>query len=186
MVAHNLGEIYIDSRGSIYGCTASSTGPPFTSGTWQRIAAAAPNYNNADAGSLGQAGSINLLPSPIRVFDSRVSGNPADPGRAAGALTAGSVTTLQITGVSQIGSTVTVPAGAVGVIGNVTAAGPAASGYLRLYPAGRPQPGTTNLDYVKGTTVGNFCVVGLSASGQMNVYVEATTNVVFDITGFVF
>jgi hypothetical protein len=131
-------------------------------------------------------GFTNLLPTPIRVFDSRTSGaaNAADPSRAAGPFTAGSTVTLQITGAVVGGHSV--PAGASAVIGNVTAVSPAAGGWLTLFPHGEATPLVSNLNFQAGDQArGNFCVVALDATGKMNVFAESMTGVIFDITGYV-
>jgi hypothetical protein len=121
---HQLGEVYVDADGALFVCTgASSPAAPgsFTPGTWQRVTLAAPNFNDSDPGSVGVGGSINLLSSPIRVFDSRTTGataNPANPSRPAGPTVLGTPITLKIANIT-VGS-ISIPAGAVGVIGNVT------------------------------------------------------------------
>jgi hypothetical protein len=132
---------------------------------------------------------VNLLHNPIRVFDSRTSGalNPALPGRAAGPLTVGSPITLQITGATVGG--LSVPAGAVGVIGNVTAVDVSGIGWLTLYPAGVTTPTDLNpstINYQAGQyAVANSCIVGLSTSGQMDILCfQSATDVIFDITGY--
>ena len=107
---------------------------------------AAPTYydNPAISGSSGSAGSLNLLSAPIRVFDSRVADSPGAPSRAAGVLAPGTAVTVQVAG-TTVGS-VQVPAGAVGVIGNVTAFSPTGNGKLVVYPTGGSVPSVTNLN----------------------------------------
>jgi len=186
--SHRVGEIYVDDLGAVFVCTGASTtsGGKTTAGTWREITAAAPSYNNEHlAGSLGNAGSVNLLKTAIRVFNSAVANSPAAPSRAAGPLTAGTPQTLQITG-AKVGA-LAVPAGAVGVIGTVTVEAPAGNGSIHLYPEGGAVPGTTNLLFATGVSLSNFCVVALNASGQMNIEaVTSNTNATFDVTGFIF
>jgi hypothetical protein len=179
--SHQPGEVYTDSEGAIFLCTGAGT-----PGTWNQLTASAPHYNNNGGitGSLGHAGSVNLLSAPIRVFDTRVADPPAAPSRPKGQVLAGSTTPLQITGVTVGG--LLVPAGAVAVVGNVTAAVPAAIGYLTLYPAGETAPATSNLNYSAGVNVANYCVVVLNGSGQMDIFSQSQTDVIFDVTGFVY
>jgi hypothetical protein len=180
--AHVVGEVYVDTTGAVFVCTAAGT-----PGTWKEISASAPQYNNNNAGitgSLGLAGSVNLLTSPIRVFDSRVADSPAAPSRPKGQVLANSTTQLQIAGVTVGG--LSVPDGAVAVVGNVTAAVPAAIGFLTLFPAGGTTPATSNLNYSAGVNVANYCVVVLNAAGQMDIFSQSQTDVIFDVTGFIF
>jgi hypothetical protein len=132
-------------------------------------------------------GFTHLLPTPIRVFDSRVTGaaNAADPSRSAGPLAAQAIVTLQITGATVGGHSV--PAGASAVIGNVTAVSPSADGWLTPFPHGEATPLVSNLNFQVGDKArGNFCVVALDATGKMDVFAQSQTQVVFDITGYVF
>jgi hypothetical protein len=183
---HARGEVYVDSAGAIFICTSPTiaSGSIHFAAVWQRITPAASAYNNRDTNSLGLAGSVNLLTAPIRVFDSRAADPPATPSRPKGPVLANSTTQLQIAGVTVGG--LSVPAGAVAVVGNVTAAVPAAMGYLTLYPAGGTAPATSNLNYSAGVNVANYCVVVLNASGQMDIFSQAQTDVIFDVTGFIF
>jgi hypothetical protein len=161
--------------------------------TWRRVVAAAPNFNNGvGSGSVGSAGSLNLLSAPIRVFDSRVADSPGAPSRAAGVLAPGSAVTVQVAGTSVGG--VEVPAGAVGVIGNVTAFSPTGNGKLVVYPTGGSVPTVTNLNYQStDSAIGNLCIVPLgtgSDAGQMSIEISSgspgSANVAFDVFGFVF
>jgi hypothetical protein len=132
--------------------------------------------------------SVHLLSGPIRVFDSRSTGSasPAFPTRPVGPLAAGSTTTLKITGATVGG--VSVPAGAAGVVGNVTVTNVAANGWLNLFPHGAPAPTPatpSNINYQPSeNALANFCVVALNAAGQMDIFAEAKTDVIFDVTGY--
>jgi hypothetical protein len=179
---HARGEVFVDVFGDFFVCSN-----PGTPGTWQRVTPAAPGYNNNEPGSIGLSGSVNLLSAPIRVFDSRQTGaaNPSDPSRPAGPVPALSTTDLQIAG-ATVGS-VSIPAGIVGVIGNVTAVGPAGGGWLTLFPTGGAQPLVSSLNFQSGDAArGNFCVVGLSGTGKLSVFNEVQTDVVFDVAGFLY
>jgi hypothetical protein len=194
---HQRGEIFVDESGLVFVCTADSEGTstdPASAGTWQQIVVAAPTYydNPAITGLAGQAGSVNLLSAPIRVFDSRVADSPGAPSRSAGVLAPGTAVTVQVAGTSVGG--VEVPAGAVGVIGNVTAFSPTGNGKLTLYPTGGSVPSITNLNFQSSeSAIGNLCIVPLgsgSDAGQMNIEISSgspgSANVAFDVFGFVF
>jgi hypothetical protein len=128
-----------------------------------------------------------LLSTPIRVFDSRNSNPPAAPSRPKAPLSAGTATQLQITGATVGG--VFVPAGAVGVIGNVTVTSVVANGWLNLYPAGGPTPTPatpSNINYQPSeNALANSCTVALNSSGQMDIFAaQGTADVIFDVVGY--
>jgi hypothetical protein len=192
---HSQGEIYVDEAGAVFVCTADSqvitirgVGTHITPGTWQQVSLAAPDYNDniaAISGSLGRAGSLNLLSAPIRVFDTTVADPPALKTRAAGPLAAGSTANLLLTGYAVDG--ITVPHGAVGVIGNLTALQPAGAGTLIAYPTGSKVPVPPTVSFVKGATTASLCIVGLNTTGHATVKATGSaTGCTFDVAGFVF
>jgi hypothetical protein len=163
---HQAGELYVDFNGALFYC--------FAANEWIQI----------------NKGFTHLLPNPIRVFDSRITGskNPALPGRAAGPLALGSPVTLTIAGATVGG--VSVPAGAAAVIGNVTVTNVVNSGWLTLYPAGSPTPTTATPSTINYQTsdaaLANACTVGLNSSGQMDILAfQGSTQVIFDVTGYI-
>jgi hypothetical protein len=167
---HSTGDFWVDSNGTVW--VNLSTGTP---GVWARLGAVNPAFFAGAQANDG--GVVNLLPNPIRLLDTR-SGAP---------WAGGSTHALQVTGTTDLnGSTTKVPAGALGVIGNVTAVFPQGSGDLRLFPHGKPLPTTSNLNYNVNVTIANAATVGLDGSGQMDIFVDvSTTHVLFDASGFV-
>lgn len=167
---HAIGEMLVDVSGAVYVCTGA--GSP---GTWREVSLAAPGYYNERGlnGELGVSGSVNLLASPIRVFDSRTTGtsNPANPSRASGPAVVGTPIPLTIGGVTV--NATTVPAGAVGVIGNVTVTGAAGSGWVILYPDGITTPTTqspSTLNFQSNdNALANGCTVALSTAGKLDI-----------------
>ena len=111
---------------------------------------------------------------PFRKYDSRPSARPAN-----------SITTLQIGGQNGI------PAEAVGVFGNLTALGPAADGFLIMYPADQGVPNVNSLNYPRGVTALSnhvVCPLGTGANaGQVSIYVSGngSTNIIFDVQGYI-
>ncbi len=126
-------------------------------------------------------GGFCLLSNPIRVLDTRPS-NPAAINKGS-PISGGTTYGLQVTGESVGG--VQVPAGAVAVIGNVTVVNPTAAGYLTLYPGGASRPTTSSINYVAGQVVANGVTMRLGPTGIMNIFAAATTDVIFDATGFI-
>jgi hypothetical protein len=69
---------------------------------------------------------------------------------------------------------------------NVTVVDPSANGFITLYPAGEPTPGTSSVNFQEGSIRSNMVMVGLSSSGQVAIYNHmGTTNLVVDLEGYV-
>ncbi|MCA1696302.1 MAG: hypothetical protein LC749_17170, partial [Actinobacteria bacterium] len=163
------GEQIRDANGELWLCVVD--GSP---GTWRRAA-------TVYQGTAG--GSMNLLARPIRLYDSRVGTKLAPMASV----------DVQVTGTVVNG--VSVPAGAVGVVGNVTVTETVApSGYLTLYPQGSPpSPATSNVNwFAANQDLNAAAVVGLNpANGKLTIHNGMVggsnpTHVVFDATAFVF
>jgi hypothetical protein len=166
----NIGEFWRDSLGDLYVCTV--TGTP---GTWRKVVAQHPSFASA-------GGSINLFTNPIRVVDTR-AGQGAPQNNGSQKLAVNTDVTFQITG--QVVSAVSVPAGARGILGNVTAVDPNDAGYLSVFP--NTFANTSNINYVPNQTTANALICALSAAGSLKMRSSvSTTNVILDIVGFLF
>ncbi|HEU5348339.1 MAG TPA: hypothetical protein VFU63_06975 [Ktedonobacterales bacterium] len=160
--SYAAGEQIRDGNGDLYLCIAGGT-----PGTWKKVASLNTSYTG---------GAIGFLSTPIRVYDSRKTG---------GKLIGNAARNIQVTGLTIGG--VQVPKGATGCIGNLTAVGPSAGGYLVIYPAGSSAPSTSTVNFVTNQTVPNSFAVGLSSSGQVTVhsFTSGSVHFIVDITGFV-
>ncbi|MEK7833987.1 MAG: FG-GAP repeat protein, partial [Acidobacteriota bacterium] len=119
------------------------------------------------------------LPKPIRLLETRQGQTGCfTPGAP---LQAGT-NTLQLGQTSCDG--VTVPAGAQALVGNATTVGPQSSGYLTLYPADAAQPLVASSNFLTGDVMNAPFTVGLSPSGQFNVFTTSTTDLVIDVLGY--
>jgi hypothetical protein len=113
---------------------------------------------------------------PCRLLDTRgpagIAGGPA--------LVAGAVRPFPVAG--RCG----VPLGAVSVAVNATVVGPGAAGFVALYPAGRPRPSTSTLNFRAGQTRANNAVVALSDQGEVAAYEGSTgdAHFVLDVVGY--
>ena len=110
-------------------------------------------------------------------------------------------------GVLQVPVTATVPAGATGVVVNLTAASAASAGYLTAYPCGaaaptawnlnvtagetpanqavdQPRPTVSNLNYDANATAANLATVRLSAGGTLCLATSTATHLIADIAGW--
>jgi streptogramin lyase len=107
--------------------------------------------------------------NPIRIMDTRTSGQTLGPG---GALTL------------QVGGATGVPATASAVILNVTVTNTTAPSYLTVYPCAT-RPTTSDLNWVGGQTVPNLTVATLSSVGAVCFYnAFGSTDVVVDLFGY--
>jgi hypothetical protein len=192
------GEVWLDKNSDLYICTKGGT-----PGTWRRVATAAPAYNNAatgtDAGK--RAGAVNILPTPIRIFDTRspASTYPAPAPATRTKLLAATGTAgradVQITGVTVDG--ITVPTGALAVIGTLSVVftsdpGISGAGYLSCYASGAPpvHPTASITWFGPNQVLSTQATCPLSTSGFISIHNgmlggSAATDVVFDVVGFV-
>ena len=119
------------------------------------------------------------LPKPVRLLDTR-------PGASAcfapGAPLQANTDTSQISTTTCDG--VLIPAGALALTGNATTVSPQANGFLTLYPSNAQRPLIASANFQPGVNLNSPFMVGLSPSGQFNLYVASTTDLVVDVTGY--
>jgi hypothetical protein len=171
-VAHQAGEMYVTTDGSLWYCYTS--GNP---GSWKQLA------------GTGASPTLTVLSQPRRIVTTLPT--PANP-----ILSPNGSRDFPIAGVA-VGSppAVAVPGGAKAVIGNVTAYkgdasfNPLGGGFLRVFPAGGTGGNTSTLSWVSPqATPANFFMSGLSAGGSVTVLLvqESTgsVHVTLDIVGY--
>ncbi|MEP6660839.1 MAG: hypothetical protein ABJD24_13065 [Acidimicrobiales bacterium] len=168
-VAHNLGEVVNDSTGTVWLCVAAGT-----PGTWRQV------------GGPSTAGQLHLV-TPGRVYDSRF-----DPtgkhvfGAADRVVTA----TTVIAGQPGAGSVI-VPAGATGILGNLTITATESAGFLGLYSnAVATWPGNSSINWVASNVdLANAVTVAIDATGKIKVNiggqgVATKTHFIVDVVGY--
>lgn len=75
--------------------------------------------------------------------------------------------------------------GVTGVALNVTAVGPAAAGWLRVWPCGSPEPETSSVNFAQaGVVEPNGVVVPVDSTGEICIRTLATTDVIVDVAGW--
>jgi hypothetical protein len=78
-----------------------------------------------------------------------------------------------------------IPAGAKSVVANVTVIAPAQSGWMSLWPADQPWPGTSNINYREGKTRANNAIVPLSPDGRIRLRNSGTgVHYLIDVYGY--
>ncbi len=141
----------------------------------------------------GGVDSTTVLTDPVRVLDSR---NPLDVGLA-GPFASRVSQKLQVTGSipTTTGTKTVVPTGATGVLLNVTAVNPTASGFISIRPGDATGlPSTSSLNVNAGQVVSNAVLVALPTTGtnggQIDITYDAygttgpTTDILIDVVGY--
>ena len=121
------------------------------------------------------AGAMTSVP-PARVADSRISQ------QISGAIPGMGTAAVQVAGRGGV------PAhGVTSVVLNVTAVYPAAEGFLSVWPAGSPWPGTSNLNFQPRVTIPNAVVVPVGADGKVQVFNGSggPVDLVVDVDGYI-
>ena len=181
---HSPGELYADDAYNLW--FSVPAGPlPADGVAWVRLAGPT------------TAGSFVVLPSPVRVYDSRTGQGPAST--ADGPIVSGAERTINLLN-GFIGASTTkvpaVPLAATAAAVNLTISGTTANGFLSMFSSDVPFPGTSNINWTAaGIDQANYVV---SAVGIVNPTTPATsapavkihaggggtTNVVVDVTGY--
>ncbi len=126
-------------------------------------------------GSFGPYGGKVTTITPARIVDSR-----AGLGTAARPWGEGEVRNVAVAGRGGV------PAGATAVIANVTATNTTSWGFLSAWPAGSPQPSSSNLNFLAGQTVPNLVMLKLGAGGQLSISNGlGSAHVLVDVMGYV-
>jgi hypothetical protein len=160
--AHLKGEMICDVNGDVWVCVAA--GSP---GTWRHVAGTT------------TTGSLHLLASPKRVYSSRPEDEPVSVGPKTPLSATRTIDCKQ-------GSS-GVPAGATGVVLNVTAIAASANGYLSVSPGSTGFSGTSTLNWsANGAVVANGVTVGTGAGATIDVTIGGggTANFIVDVMGY--
>ena len=114
-------------------------------------------------------GGVHLLPTPVRLADTR--GLP-------GKLGAGRMLTVPVAGVAGV------PAEAVGALVSVTAVEACAETFLTVFACGEGLPTASTVNAVAGAIVANSAIVRLGL-GALCVFTLQPSDVIVDVTGWV-
>jgi streptogramin lyase len=116
--------------------------------------------------------------TPARILDTR---DGTGRGGATTPLGSGGQFDVQITGRGGVPSS-----GVAAVVLNATVTAPTApSSWLTVWPAGRPRPEVSNVNYPAGQTVPNLVTVAVGTGGKLSVFNGAgSAHVLFDVLGY--
>jgi hypothetical protein len=142
------------------------------------VFASAPTHLLVDVTAYYKPGAGFVALTPFRLTDTR-SGSGTGDGRDAGA---GKIISTKPHEIKTSGrGGVSDDAGAV--VLNVTVTDPEDSGYVTVWPCGKPQPNASTLNFVRGQTIANAVITNPGANGKTCVYSSAKTNLIADVTG---
>ncbi|MCX5211686.1 protease pro-enzyme activation domain-containing protein [Kitasatospora sp. NBC_00240] len=115
--------------------------------------------------------------APTRLLDTREAGGQT----AGGAVGAYQTLSLKIAGRAGIPTQ-----GLTGVVLNVTVTQPRADGHLTVYPSDKALPSTSNINWVKGTTIPNLVTVPVGADGSVKLYNGSwdAAHLIADVSGY--
>ncbi len=109
--------------------------------------------------------------TPYRIFDTRgLSGVPLNNGAGNHPMNPTQIIPLQITGtVDPNDSSIVVPSGATGIIGNLIAITPAGEGFLGIQPSTGGANSRAWVNYEANVSIDNAVLVGLSSAGKIDI-----------------
>ncbi|MFN0085967.1 MAG: PKD domain-containing protein [Blastocatellia bacterium] len=138
-------------------------------------------YYSAEANDINGAGLLfSPLQRPVRLLETRPNFNGCYTTSAE--LAAGSTRTQPARGVCD---SLTVPPDAAGIIGNATVVQPAGGGWLTFWPSDAAKPTVAASNYLTGQIFNRHFIVGLGAvDGAFNIFTQATTHLVIDMSGY--
>ncbi len=156
---HRVGDIYHEN-GTFQACIAQGT-----PGTLRILAG--PNT----------AGSLHVLASTVRIYDSR----PINP-PFIGIKTPLAPTEERVVDAKQGGAA---PAGATAVMVNLTVVSQSPSGFLSAFRNGVAWPGNSSVNWERqGQVIANSAVVAVDANAQFRVRASFATDVIIDVVGY--
>ena len=137
------------------------------------------DYFSPDANDINGAGLLFYpLGTPVRLLDSRAGQpgcfTPQTP------FVGATEYTQQARGTC---ASQTIPMTALAVVGNVTTVNPLA-GYLTLWPSNVTRPLIATSNFNAGQIVNRHFTVGLGPDGAFKLFASATTDLVFDLSGY--
>ncbi len=125
----------------------------------------------------GTGGAFRAADQPVRILDTRIGNGRFGP------IPANQDVKLQVTGRGGVPTS-----GVTAVVLNVTVTECSWPGFVSVYASGKSWPGTSNLNYVAGTTAPNQVVVAVGADGAIilhNASRGGSVQLVADIQGYV-
>ena len=130
-------------------------------------------------GIIGAASQYYPLPSPIRLLDTQ-------PGAAACFAPGAPLGNDELRTQQTVGTCSGIPANAQAIVGNATIVNFISKGSHRitLYSSEVAQPGSWTLNFTDNQILSNQFILGLRPDGSFNIYSDAATHFIVEITGY--
>ena len=161
-LARERGELVFDTNGDLWLCVGAGT-----PGTWRRVS------------GTNTAGALRVLPSTIRIYDSRAGAQP--PGVQKGKFADHEERVISAT----LGGAA--PAGATAVLINATATNTNPGGFFAFFKNGTAWPNNSSLSWgVPNTTIANLAVVAVDTTAKFKARMEGAggADLVIDCIGY--
>ena len=155
-----IGMLYVDAAGDWWASTADGA-----AGLWRKVAGPK------------TAGQLHILPTPVRVYDSRPGQAPAAVGPKVP--TVGNAARV----IDTTGNGSGVPVDANAVLINLTITGPQAAGFASAWASG-PFPGTSSINFAALQSIAATTVVGCGPSATIQILANTITDFLVDVIGF--
>lgn len=142
------------------------------------IRTSAATHLTVDVNGEAGAGSDLATYRPARFLDTRPTGNTFDDtGEKAGLRAAGSITRVRVAGRGRV------TADATAAVINITAVGPASSGWVTAYSCGSTMPTSPTLTTSTGRSTATMAIVAPGTSGEICIHTTTATNLIVDVNG---
>lgn len=156
------GTLKVDVNGDWWASTVTD----LNDGLWRKVAGP------------DTAGQLHILPSPVRVYDSRPGADPA----AVGPKAQTEVNVARTIDPTQNLSGV--PVLARGVLITLTIAGPVSGGFAKVWPDGVAIPATSSINFAPGQNIATTTVSGCGPLAKIQVLSNAVTDFIVDVVGY--
>ena len=160
--AGTAGSLLVDVNGDWWAATVTD----LNDGLWRKMAGP------------GTAGQLHLLPSPVRVYDSRPGADPSAVGPKA---------QTQVNVARTIDPTLNasgVPVLARGVLITLTIVAPASGGFAKVWPDGVAIPATSSINFDPGQNIATTTVSGCGPGAKIQVLSNSVADFIIDVIGY--
>ena len=154
----------------------------FTTATTELVIDVLGYFSNEAVDANGAGLLFAPLAHPVRLLETR--NNAAFPGcfKPNAPLNGNQVYTQTARGLCD---GLTIPANALGVVGNATVVLPVGGGFLTVWPSSATQPTIATSNYNAGQVVNRHFITGLgNADGAFKLFSQAMTDLVIDLSGY--
>jgi hypothetical protein len=140
------------------------------------LTASVASGSSGTSGDPSPAASVIVPVTPFRILDTRNGTGTAGSTAPVGV---DSAITVQMAGVGPV------PAGATGVVVNLTATEATATTFITAFPAGTPRSTTSVLNVTPGVNIANTITVAVGSGGALALYNFAgNVHLIADVTGY--